>query len=118
VRGVKALHIGQLKAFMSLEENTVTVDSGGERSNSWAEIDTLFGRIDTASAMEQSLAAQNGLRLTHSIAVRYREDFGTGDTRLLGKYRLVYDGRTFEVRGVSDPDEGKRFLVLTCSEES
>ncbi len=114
--GIRSLHIGQLKAFMTLQKDTITTDSGGESSHSWATFDTLFGHIETASSFERSLAAQNGLLLTHSIIIRYREDFGSSDTRLLGRYRLTWDGRTFEIRGAMDPDESKRFLVLTCEE--
>ena len=114
--GFKTAHVGQLKAFMTLQKNTVTVDSGGERANSWGTFDTLYARIEPLKPYERSLAAQNGMLITHDVTVRYREDFGTTDTRLLGRYRLIYDGRTFEIRGSMDPDENKRWLILSCEE--
>ena len=111
-----AFHIGQLTHQMSLEADTPTRNAKGEAVHDWRELQTVWAKIAPSSAFERSVAAQNSQKITHTITVRYHAELGASDVEFSPKHRLIYDSRTFEIQGIIDPDESRRFLELTCEE--
>ena len=111
-----AFHIGQLTHEMSLEADTPTKTATGEASHDWVELQTVWAKIESGSSHERRVAAQNSQKIMHTITVRYHAELGASDVEFSPKHRLIYDSRTFEIRGIIDPDESRRFLELTCEE--
>ena len=101
---------GMLRHELSLQQAQRTGDGAGGFVESWAEIATVFARIEPVSANSFFRADQRLERATHSITIRYRSDVASG-------MQFVKAGRNFLILTVIDPDETARYLVCTTREE-
>lgn len=102
---------GQFKSLLSLQENRPTFDDTGGYHEHWAEITTLWGRIEPQKSGSQAFAQQAIPHVSHLITIRYRGDIAT-------PMRLVRGERVFTVLGLFDPDESQRYLVCSVREET
>lgn len=100
---------GDLRHRVELQAASTTRDRVGGLVTTWATLATVWAKVEPMSARESWWRQQMNAAAAWKISLRYRADLTT-------KHRIVYDGRTFEVRGVTDPDQGKRYLELACDE--
>lgn len=68
----------------------------------WAKVEPLEGD-------EQLQAMQIGMKRPHRFTMRYRTD-------LTAAQDLVYGGRSFDVKSVTDPGESRQYLVVLADE--
>ena len=69
----------------------------------------LWAKVEPISQGEQWRRHQMNASANWKITLRYRSDITT-------KMRAVFGDRSFEIRGLANPDRVKRFLVLACEE--
>jgi SPP1 family predicted phage head-tail adaptor len=100
---------GELRTELALEACTPQPDGLGGFTESWAEIATLFAKIEPVSADSVFGADQTIETVTHRIALRHRDGVASG-------MRLTKPGRVFEIITVHDPDETGRYLVCKARE--
>ena len=101
---------GAFRHELALEDVTRTPDASGGYVESWAEIATVFARIEPLAAESRFGADQTLEAVTHRVTMRHREGVASG-------MRLVRAGRIFEIVTVHDPDETGRYLVCRAREE-
>jgi SPP1 family predicted phage head-tail adaptor len=98
-----------LRQRVELQACVATRDIIGGLVETWTTTATVWAQVRQASGRELWRRQQMQATAAWTISLRYRAELTT-------KHRVVYDGRTFEVRAVTDPDERRRFLELACEE--
>lgn len=111
--------VGAMRHRLELQAYTRTADDGGGASLAWAKVAAIWGQIEPQSAREAVFGRDNQMRETksHKITIRYRDGV-TSANRLVQVYKI--EGRSFtriwNITGVLDPDNRRRFLELSCEE--
>lgn len=100
---------GGLRTEFALEAATPVADGMGGHAEAWAEVATLFGRLEPVNAAVRFGAGQALETVTHRVTIRRRDGISSG-------MRLRKGARRFAVVSVHDPDESGRYLVLRTRE--
>lgn len=100
---------GSLRAELSLQAATPVPDGMGGHAQDWAEIATVFARIEPVSAASRFGPDQTVETVTHRITLRWRNGVAAG-------MRFARHGRNFDIVTVHDPDETGRYLVCRARE--
>lgn len=109
------MNVAALRHRITLEENTPVVDGIGEMVDSWATLEEVYAAIRPTTIRDE-IVAGTGAIASHVVTMRYRNDLGSSDVELDRRYRLTYDGRTFDIVGAYDLDERHRFVQILCNE--
>lgn len=106
------MQAGKLRQRVEIQTLTTTQDGYGEMVESWATLATVWGEMrPSLRATREAFGAsveQRSARTTYECKLRYKAGLDPYRTR------LVWDGRTFDVESVMDPDGRTRELVLLC----
>ena len=94
-----------------LHKQSTAPDGGGGSIVTWITIATVWGRVKPFSANDQVKDKAVELQQVTKVTLRWRSDLGTYDTN---HYRLLWNGNIMRINGISNPDERRRFLELTC----
>lgn len=100
---------GSLRRELSLQACTPAPDGLGGHTEEWAEVATLFGRVEPISASSVFGADQTFEAVSHRITVRWRANLAIG-------MRFVSQGRIFDIVTAHDPDDSGRYLVCRARE--
>lgn len=113
------MRAGQLRHRITVQTITMSRDTSGEEvEGSPSTLRTVYGRARKLSGGEAFYSGQviaDAQWKFHFRAIDVAEvvaGIASGTT----KYQLSYDGRTFAVLDVHNPDEKGAETVLTCSE--
>lgn len=99
-----------MRRLVTLQSVTSVSDGmGGTTDTPVALVENIPARVEPLQGDELLQAQQTGMRRPHRITMRYRNDV-TGATTLL------YDGRTFDIKGIADPEEKHRELIIQADE--
>lgn len=101
---------GAFRHELTLEAATLTGDGAGGHVQQWAEVGTLFARVEPVSAVSRFGADRQRETVTHRVTMRMRAG-------VAGGMRLRRRGRAFDIVTVHDPDETGRYLVCRVREE-
>ena len=102
-------NIANLRYKVQLQAPTRTSDGGGGYTESFSTIANLFADIRPQNALERYRQGQVQETVSHRIYIRYRKDIQTN-------YKILYDNRTFQIKGIKNINERDRFLELFCQE--
>jgi SPP1 family predicted phage head-tail adaptor len=106
------LQIGKLRHRIQIVQPGVTQDSAGGTTQTDATVlCTTWATIQALSGTEKFAAHEFVSQVTHSVYLRYRTDF-TIDSSM----NVWYNGRTFQIEAVLNPDERNKMLQLLCIE--
>jgi SPP1 family predicted phage head-tail adaptor len=104
--------IGDLRERVFIQRDAgASRDAVGGLVPSWETVANVWARVAPMSTGEQFRRQQMQANANWKVTVRYRND-------LSPKMRVVWGSRTFEVKGVTNADERRRFLDLACEELS
>jgi len=102
---------GHFRHRIQLVSSTLTPDGLGGGTRSQTVVATVWARVEPTSSAEHTIAGgireQNWWRIT----IRYPDSFS-----VTGDMYVVWNGRTFYIRGIMQPEAMTRWLVLTCLE--
>lgn len=101
--------IGDLSRRVTLQERSESVDSFGQRSQSWSDVATVWASIVPLAGRELLAANAISAEATHRITIRYRAG-------LDASMRAVYSGRAMNIVAVQDRDTAHRYIDLLVSE--
>lgn len=101
---------GKLRHQVTLQFRTETQDPDtGAITQAWADVDTVWGRVEPLSAREFIASQASQAKVTARVTIRYRAD-------VVPTMRLVHRGLTYNIEGVlPDKDSGLEYLTLACS---
>lgn len=115
------MRAGELRERISIVTATLTPDGQGGKVKTWLDLITgtttptrVPAAVDAISGTERLQAAAVTSIATYQIRLRYRVDI-TPLMRVLWTPARASVAKTLEIGDVSTGD-GRRFIVLTCSE--
>jgi SPP1 family predicted phage head-tail adaptor len=94
---------------VTLQTCTEALDSYGTPTLTWTTKATVWAQIEPLSARELFAARQVQATTTHQIRIRYYAGLTT-------KWRLLHDGRTFNIDSAINTNEAGIEWVLLCTE--
>lgn len=100
---------GRLRHRVTIQEETDTEDEQGGYTSAWSTLCKLWAQIEPLTASEQFYRGGLQAGVTHRVTLRYRDDIGPTN-------RVVFNSRTFNIRGVRNIDERNTDLELLCEE--
>ena len=108
------MQVGKLRKQMLIQQRSTTVDASGGQSATWADVFTAWCSIEALHARELFAAQAVRSEISHKITVRYRAEFA--DPVAASTLRGVYNGRFFNLQGVTNLDERNRTIEISASE--
>lgn len=108
------IRAGHLRRRVQIQRRVSSTDAEGSPQESWTAIGSGWAAVEPLTAQELLVAAQAGVRVTHSITMRYRSDLAVPTAHDL---RIVEGGRVLEVTAQPiDTEERHRELQFQCRE--
>jgi SPP1 family predicted phage head-tail adaptor len=107
---VSFIEPGSLRTELALEDVTLSEDGAGGHVEHWAEVATVFARLEPLRADVRFGGDQTLKSVTHRVTLRFREALKSGMRFRLGE-------RIFAIATVHDPDETRRYLVCRTREQ-
>lgn len=101
--------IGELRHKVTIEQKASTPDGVGGFTENWSTFATPWASIESVKGQKRWYGDQLNSVITHQILIRYRAGVDTS-------MRINFEGRTFQIHAVLDPEEKKRWLRLDCAE--
>lgn len=101
--------IGNMRRRLTVQFKTETANGSGGLTRSWSTQATVWGNIQPARAEKKMGAWKLTHIVTHKIYTRFRTDIDQ-------TMRIVYGSRVFQIHGVLDIDEKRKYLELSCQE--
>lgn len=80
-----------------------------DKSAPWVDEGLEWCAVRDAGDFEVMRGRQPTAEASHVVTLRYRAD-------IKATWKIVVDGKEFHIKGVSDPDDRKRTLLLDVSE--
>lgn len=100
---------GDLNERVTILRRSSTRDAMGGQIENWQVRCELWAQVQPMSAGEQYRRQQIQAKADWKVTVRYNGDIAPAD-------RVSWRGRTFEIKGILNPDMRRRFLDLACEE--
>lgn len=101
--------IGPLRDRIDVQSVTPTKDAMGSPMQTWATLYTLWANVRQASNSETWRRQQMQSSAGWTIIIRYH-------SALTPQMRVRWQNRTFQIKGLENPDGVKRFLVIAADE--
>lgn len=101
---------GRLRERVTIQQRTMASDGMGGQTETWSTLATVWAGVLPRQANREALviaANQLQARSGFDVRIRYRDDVSPS-------MRVSWRGNTLEVESVSDPDQRKREIVLSC----
>lgn len=102
---------GRLRQRITIQQESVTRDTFGAESITWAAVATVWASVLPGSSGERyvSTVELHQAEISHTVRIRYRA--GLGPT-----LRVVWGSRVLPILSVVDPTGRQAELVLLCRE--
>ena len=98
-----------MRRVVTIRTMSRTPDGMGGYTETPTDVTGIPARVEPLEGREQLQAMQTGMQRPHRFVMRYR-------TGLTGAKTLIYDGRTFDIKSVVDPEEKHRELIVMSDE--
>ena len=103
------MRTGLMRRVVTIRTNARTSDGMGGYTETPTDVTGIPARVEPLEGRELIEAMQTGMQRPHRFTMRYR-------TGMTGAKTLLYDGRTFDIKSVMDPEEKHRELLITADE--
>lgn len=111
IRSTQYYTIGKLNKPATIQAYTLTSDGMGGNTVAWSAGEAIFCDILPLSGAEVLRFGAVDSDISHKVTMRYRAS-------LSNQNRIIFKGRTFNIRVVIDKGEDVQFIELLCSEVS
>lgn len=102
------MRAGELRHRVTIQQATTSRDEFGAEVQTWADVATVWAKVETTAGDETIDAARASASLTHTITIRNR-------TGLLPTQRVLWGERVLEIGSVVADNVGRE-MTLVCSE--
>jgi SPP1 family predicted phage head-tail adaptor len=96
---------GMLRHSVSLQRVVKTADGAGGFTHTWSTIATLRAFLRVTGANESTGQDRLNMSQRQKATIRYRSD-------LLPNDRILFQGKAYQIRGISDIEFRKKYLEL------
>lgn len=104
------IDVGSLRHRVTVQSVTRTQGANGEVQEAWADVRSVWAKVEPVSARELYAAQQAQVAVSHRVTMRYQSDL----TAL--SHRLVFEGRYLAIAGLRDLDERRVWHEAICLE--
>lgn len=98
-----------LNKRITIQHPTRAADGMGGFTEAWTDAATVWAAIWPVSANERIQNQAVTMTITHRIRLRYRRV-------MRSEWRILYNGRYFNIVGWTDPNEAHEWLDVLCEE--
>jgi SPP1 family predicted phage head-tail adaptor len=106
------LQSGKLRHRIMVVSPSTSFDSmGGPIAGDSTTVGTFWASIEALTGTEKFAAHEFVSQVSHSIVLRYQPGI-----TFLAKMIVWYNGRTFQVESILNPDERNKIIQLLCIE--
>ena len=98
-----------LSERVTLQSQTTTTDGAGSISTTWTTVATIWARMKPVSAAQVALAGRDDGVREYDMIARFRTDVNS-------TWRVLWDGRKFDVRSVVNKDEQRIYITARVRE--
>lgn len=103
------MQAGKLNKRVVIQKPVETQDSFGATITTWQSLGEVWASIQPLSAREAFNIRQVFAEVTHKVIIRYLAG-------VTPKCQIKYGSRTFDIEGVTSPNENGMSMELTCRE--
>jgi len=103
------MRISDLRKRITLQSETPTTDSAGGYALVWTNVLMAWAEIKPTSGQKIFVDGHLEGHITHRVTLRYQSGITTD-------MRMIYNGRTFNIRAVLNSNESNRTLELLVEE--
>lgn len=104
------MRTGLMRRMVTIQSVTSVPDGGGGTTDTVVAVaENIPARVEPLLGTELLRAQQTGMQRPHRFTIRYREGVS-------GSKTILYDGRTFDITSIQDPEEKHRELILQADE--
>jgi SPP1 family predicted phage head-tail adaptor len=96
---------GNLRERVTVEAPSRNADGAGGADIAWSPLATVWAEVAALGGNEQTLGERTEARARHRVTIRYCADVTT-------EMRLVWRGRTLDIRALRDPDGKRQWLWI------
>lgn len=104
-----SVQVGELKHRLTLQFEDPQPDGQGGYTPIWTDLGVVWASVQPISGQEALVARQLQDSITHKVRMRWRPN-------VKAAMRLKWGTRLFNIRKVSNLDEGNVWLELRCEE--
>ena len=94
-----------MRRKVTIRTMTRTPDGMGGYTETPTDVTNIPARVEPLLGDEMLRAQQTGMKQPHNITIRYRSDLTTAKT-------ILYEGISFDVKSVVDPESRHRELQI------
>lgn len=109
--GIRA---GTLKKRVQVQQRSTALDTFGGQLPAWVTIAVVWADIEPLSGRELFAAQAVNPEVSHAITVRYQPIFA--EPKTVAAYRILYNGRIFNIHAAENQEERNRIMVFSASE--
>lgn len=109
----KVAEIGKLRHRITIQTLVRATDGQGGFTSTWTDLATVWADIKPVSSQERLFTQKVDYQRSHKVVIRYLSDLTAGVTNT---HRFIFDGRTFQIKGVRLFDEQKFYMMLDAEE--
>lgn len=102
------MQAGKLRHRVTFETSTVSQNDYGEPVDSWADITTVWARVQPTAGKERFAAMQQQSGIDYVIECRYQSALSD----LAAEDRATFDSKTYDIKAVINVDERNRELQV------
>ena len=106
------MNAGSLRHYITINAQSAISDAYGQPVLTWTPLVLCWASITAVTSKEIYSLGGFTSQVTHKVSIRYPA------VKILAGMQIAYEGRTFNIQAVSDPDETKRELSLFSQEIS
>jgi SPP1 family predicted phage head-tail adaptor len=107
---------GSMTASVALREDGGALDANFSWIASESTVATIWCSVSSGNVAERESAGRVVGSVSHVFRTRYQSNYGTTGGAITSKHKLLYAGRTFDIRGTANEDEGDRVVVIWADE--
>lgn len=108
------ISIGSLRRRALLQQRGVAADTFGQQTTTWTTLFPIWCEIQALSGQALYSAQAVQTEISHTVTVRYRAEFA--DPKVVATYRVLYNGRCFDIKAMMNVTERDRVVTLMAAE--
>lgn len=99
---------GDLRERITIQTAAAVTNAGGGRTNPWSTLATTWARVQPVKGGENEDAGRLAGLQTYLVTIR--------DRTISLSNRIVWRGKTLNIRSITNRDERQHWLTMECEE--
>ena len=100
---------GKLRERVTIEQVATSRDAVGGTVETWSQLAQVWARVEPMSVRESYQRHVMNAQASWKVTIRHRSD-------VTAKMRVRWGARMFEIKGITNADERRFMLALSCEE--